>query len=98
MSGHIGTLGSISNSLPNAAGCTLSITSSQTNGVQKGPSNLQVGNNNIDQNHHKTIQIASINQNQKSEVSFPNIVSKSGNSEFVRDKLLQLTSQNVRTV
>lgn len=81
-------------------GSKLSITCGQGNVMQNGSLNLQIGNRITDQTQVKNIQSTSIKQNQISEVSvsFPNIVSKSGNAEFVRDKLLQLTSQNLRTV
>jgi hypothetical protein len=87
---------SISNSsLSSIARPNLSITSAPTNGIQKRTPDFLVGIQNTDRNHGN-ISIASINQNNK--VPFSNIVAKPGNSDFVRDKLLQLTSQNVRTV
>jgi hypothetical protein len=81
-------------------GSKLSITCGQGNVMQNGSLNLQIGSRSTDQTQVKNIQTTSITKNQISEVSvsFPNIVSKSGNAEFVRDKLLQLTSQNLRTV
>lgn len=89
---------SISNSsLSSSAGPKLSITAPSTNNIQSGTHDFLVRNQNTDRNHGH-IPIASINQNNKVTLPFSNIVPKPGNSDFVRDKLLQLTSQNVRTV
>ena len=90
---------SISNSLSASANVTnLSTNFSRERVTENGSLNLEVGSHSTDQNHSKNIQTVSITRNPVSEngASFPNIGSKSGNSEFVRDKLFQLT--NVRTV
>jgi hypothetical protein len=92
---------SISNSLSNASnGPKFSLTCGQGKVMQNGSLNLQIGNHSTDQTQSRNNQTSSIIHNRNSELSvpFPNVASKSGNSEFVRDKLLQLTSQNVRTV
>ena len=91
---------SISNSPVNnvAKGSNLSITRCQANVTGNGSLNLQVRNDNFDEPQTRNIPAVSITQNQTNNASapFPNINSKSGNSEFVRDKLF--VSQDVRTV
>jgi hypothetical protein len=87
-----------SNSLPNSSNVSnLSVTCGQGNVMQNGSLNLQIAKRTTDLSQVTHIQTPS-NQVSEVSVSFPNIVSKSGNAEFVRDKLLQLTSQNLRTV
>lgn len=63
-----------------------------------GSLNLQVRHDNRDGTQSRNLPAVSITQNQANNTSspFPNINSKSGNSEYVRDKLF--TSQDVRTV
>jgi len=90
---------SISNSLSIPVSVSkLSATFSNGNVMENGSLNLQVGSHSMEQNPRNDLHTVSITRNQSSEVSapFPNIGSKSGNSEFVRDKLFQFT--DVRTV
>ena len=79
-------------------GSNLSITRCQGNVMGNGSLNLQIRSDNIDGNNARNIPAVSITQNptNKSSDPFPNINSKSGNSEFVRDRLF--TTQDVRTV
>merc|ERR1719322_908509 len=79
-------------------GSNLSITRCQGNVTGNGSLNLQVRNDNFDEPQTRNIPAVSITQNQSNTTSapFPNINSKSGNSEYVRDKLF--VSQDVRTV
>merc|ERR1712223_899225 len=79
-------------------GSNLSITRCQGNVMGNGSLNLQIRNDKIDGTNARNISAVSITQNptNKSSAPFPNINSKSGNSEFVRDKLF--TTQDVRTV
>ena len=83
-------------------GTGLSSPAGHGNLMQNGSLNLQIqGVRSAQQPKSIPLQSALQTQTERSEqngISFPNIASKSGNSEFVRDKLLQLASQNVRTV
>lgn len=82
-------------------GTGLSSPAGHGNLMQNGSLNLQIGGRSTQQSKSIPLQSALQTQTKSSEqnsIPFPNIASKSGNSEFVRDKLLQLASQNVRTV
>ena len=83
-------------------GTGLSSPAGHGNLMQNGSLNLQIqGGRSAQQPKSIPLQSALQTQTKSGEqngIPFPNIASKSGNSEFVRDKLLQLASQNVRTV
>ena len=79
-------------------GSNLSITRCQGNIMDNGSLNLEVRNEHVKDNQTKHVPAVSITHNptNNSSASFPNVNSKSGNSEYVRDKLF--VSQDVRTV
>ena len=82
-------------------GTGLSSPAGHGNLMQNGSLNLQIGGRSTQQSKSIPLQSAlqtHTKSGEQNSIPFPNIASKSGNSEFVRDKLLQLASQNVRTV